>query len=86
VKIYAAAAAAMEALRKKERVDETQFTAKICGKTSLGSSYFSFVKFHYAFDGPPPLFMLLNKWHLFGWNVCWIYMLPFFKTNVNKYK
>ncbi len=31
--------AAMEALRKKERQDETQFTTKIGGKTSLGPSY-----------------------------------------------
>jgi hypothetical protein len=37
VKIYVAA---VEALRKKERGDETQFTAKIGGKTSLGPSYF----------------------------------------------
>jgi hypothetical protein len=27
-------------LRKKERGDETQFTTKIGGKTSLGTSYF----------------------------------------------
>jgi hypothetical protein len=37
VKIYVAA---VEALRKKERVDETQFTTKIGGKNSLGPSYF----------------------------------------------
>jgi hypothetical protein len=37
VKIYVAAE---EALRKKERGDETQFTTKIGGKTSLGPSYF----------------------------------------------
>jgi hypothetical protein len=37
VKIYVAA---VEALRKKERGDETQFTTKIGGKTSLGPSYF----------------------------------------------
>jgi hypothetical protein len=30
----------VEALRKKERQDETQFTTKIGGKTSLGPSYF----------------------------------------------
>jgi hypothetical protein len=30
----------VEALRKKERGDETQFTTKIGGKTSLGPSYF----------------------------------------------
>jgi hypothetical protein len=36
VKIYVAA---VKALRKKER-DETQFTTKIGGKTSLGPSYF----------------------------------------------
>jgi hypothetical protein len=43
MKIYVAA---VEALRKKERQDETQFTTKIGGKTSLGPSYFRFVKFH----------------------------------------
>jgi len=37
VKIYVAA---VEALRKKERGDETQFTSKIGEKTSLGPSYF----------------------------------------------
>jgi hypothetical protein len=37
VKIYVAA---VEALWKKERGDETQFTTKIGGKTSLGPSYF----------------------------------------------
>jgi hypothetical protein len=39
VKIYVAAA---KALRKKKRGDEAQFTTKIGGKTSLGSSYFVF--------------------------------------------
>jgi hypothetical protein len=38
VKIYVAAA--VEALRKKERQDETQFTTKIDGLSSLGPSYF----------------------------------------------
>jgi len=37
VKIYVAA---VEALRKKERGDETQLTANIGGKISLGPSYF----------------------------------------------
>jgi hypothetical protein len=37
VKIYVAA---MQAVRKKETQDETQFTTKIGGKTSLGPSYF----------------------------------------------
>jgi hypothetical protein len=37
VKIYVAA---VEALMKKERGDETQFTTKIDAKTSLGPSYF----------------------------------------------
>jgi len=37
VKIYGAVA---EALRKKETQDETQFTTKIGGKTSLGPNYF----------------------------------------------
>jgi hypothetical protein len=37
VKIYVAV---VEALRKKERGDETQFTTEIGGKPSLGSSYF----------------------------------------------
>jgi hypothetical protein len=33
--------AAVEALRKNERQDETHFTTKIGGKTSLGPSYFA---------------------------------------------
>ncbi len=37
VKIYVAAA---EALKKKERQDETQLTIQIGGKTSLGPGYF----------------------------------------------
>ncbi len=40
----------VEALRKKERQDETQFTTKIDGKTSLGPSYF-FIPSS-AFDAP----------------------------------
>jgi hypothetical protein len=32
--------AAVEALTKQETQDESQFTTKIAGKTSLGSSYF----------------------------------------------
>jgi hypothetical protein len=32
---------AVEALRKKERQDETQFTTKFGVKTSLGPSYFA---------------------------------------------
>jgi NADH:ubiquinone oxidoreductase subunit 6 (subunit J) len=49
VKIYVAA---VEALRKKEWADETQFTTKIGGKTSLGRSYFVLQNFipSYAFD------------------------------------
>jgi hypothetical protein len=39
VKIFVAAG---ETLRIKERGDETQFTTKIGGKTSLGPSYFVF--------------------------------------------
>ncbi len=39
LKIYIAAA--VEALRKEERQDETQFTTKIGAKTSLGPSYFA---------------------------------------------
>jgi hypothetical protein len=38
LKIYVAA---VEALRIKEREDETQLTTKIGGKTSLGPSYFA---------------------------------------------
>ncbi len=37
VKIYVAA---VEALKENERLDETQFTTKIGGKTSLGPSHF----------------------------------------------
>jgi hypothetical protein len=38
VKIYLTP---VEELRKKERQDETEFTTKIGGKTSLGLSYFA---------------------------------------------
>jgi hypothetical protein len=38
VKIYVAG---VEALKKKERGDETQFTTKIGGKARLGPSYFA---------------------------------------------
>ncbi len=37
VKIYVVG---VDSLMKKERGDETQFTTKIGGKTSLGPSYF----------------------------------------------
>jgi hypothetical protein len=37
---------AVEALMKRETGDETQFTTKIGGKTSLCPKYFGFVKFH----------------------------------------
>ncbi len=36
----------MKVLRENERGDETQFTTKIGGKTSLGPQLFSFVEFH----------------------------------------
>jgi hypothetical protein len=38
MKIYVAA---VDALKKNERQDETQFTTKIAGKTSLGPCYFA---------------------------------------------
>jgi hypothetical protein len=44
VKIYVAA---MQALRKKETQDETQFTTKIGGKTSFNSPLFPFAKFSF---------------------------------------
>ncbi len=34
------------ALRERERQDETQFTTKIAGKTSLGPNYFALSNFH----------------------------------------
>jgi hypothetical protein len=41
-----------EALKKKERHNETQFTIKIGGKTSLfGSQLFRFVKFSFPITG-----------------------------------
>jgi hypothetical protein len=47
-------AAAVEAIGKKERQDETQFMTKIGGKTSLDHSLFRLVKFSfpvtYTFD------------------------------------
>jgi hypothetical protein len=46
VKLYEAT---VQALWKKETQDETQFTTKIGGKSSLGPSYFLFIT-SYAFD------------------------------------
>ncbi len=45
MKIYVAA---VEALKNKERQDETQFTTKTGGKTSFGSQLFCFVKFSFS--------------------------------------
>ncbi len=39
-------------MRKKERGDETQFTTKIGGKTSLGPSYFVLLNFHFSGGAP----------------------------------
>jgi hypothetical protein len=38
--------ATVEVIMEKERQDETQFTSKIGGKTSLGRSYFALQNFH----------------------------------------
>jgi hypothetical protein len=51
---------------KEERQDETQFTTKIGGKTSLGPSYFCFVKLvsinpSYIFD-----VLLCQNWPFAG--------------------
>ncbi len=43
MKIYVAA---LEALKKKERGDVTEFTTKIGGKTCWVPSYFVFINFH----------------------------------------
>jgi hypothetical protein len=45
--------------RKKETQDETQFTIKVGGKTSLGPSYFLFVKFSF----PVNMFDALLCWN-----------------------
>jgi len=47
VKIYGAE---VKALRKKERQDESQLTAKIGGKFCLDPSLFRFVKFSFPVD------------------------------------
>ncbi len=56
VKIYVSA---VEALKKKKRGDEAQFTTKIGGKTSLGPSHFVLENFipSYAFDA-----LLYQNW------------------------
>jgi hypothetical protein len=76
VKIYVSRAA-VEALRKKERQYETQFTTKIGAETSLGPSYFVFfckiVIPSYTFDG-----LLCRGWHsrpLIVWTL-WINLIP----------
>ncbi len=47
VKIYGAE---VKALRKKERQDESELTAKIGGKNCLDPSLFRFVKFSFPVD------------------------------------
>ncbi len=75
VKIYVAT---VQALRKKETQDETQFTTKIGVKSSLGPSYFLFIP-SYAFDGlscrnwpfspsKSPHFTDNSRIHCNGWN------------------
>ncbi len=44
MKIYVAT---VEALRKKESQDETEFTSKTAGKTSLWSQIFCYIKFSF---------------------------------------
>jgi hypothetical protein len=60
VKIYGAVA---EALGKKERQDETQFTTKIGGNTSLGSNFFGFVKFSFLVKGFMPYYVETGRSH-----------------------
>jgi hypothetical protein len=60
VKIYVAA---VEALRKNERQDETQFTTKIAGKTSLGPSYFDFVKLSFPVTHLVPYYAETDRSH-----------------------
>jgi hypothetical protein len=55
VKIYVAA---VEALRKKERQDKTQFTAKIGRKTRLGPNYFVLSNFHSQFHDRCPIMLV----------------------------
>jgi len=54
--------AVVQALRKKERQDEAQFTTKFGGKTSLGPSYFPFVKFSF------PVTRLMPYYADTGWS------------------
>ncbi len=60
MKIYVAA---VEALRKNERQDETQFTTKIAGKTSLGPCYFDFVKVSFPVTRLVPYYAETDRSH-----------------------
>ncbi len=57
MKIYVGA---VEALKKKERGEETQLTTKFGGKTNLGPNYFVLKNFipNYAFDA----LLVLSCW------------------------
>jgi len=59
-KIYGAV---VEALGKKERQDETQFTTKIGGNTSLGPNFFDFVKFSFLVKGLMPYYVETGRSH-----------------------
>jgi hypothetical protein len=52
---------AVEALKKKERQDETQFITKIGGKTSLGPSYFVVCKIFIPYYAKTGLFSPPNR-------------------------
>jgi hypothetical protein len=54
---------AVEALRIKQRYDETQFTTKIGGKTSLGSQLFRFVKFSFPITRLMPYYAEIGHSH-----------------------
>jgi hypothetical protein len=54
VKLYVAA---VEAVSKKEKQDETQFTTKIAGKTSFGPNYFALQIIHSQFKCLMPYYV-----------------------------
>ncbi len=68
VKMYVTA---VKELTENERGDETQFTTKIGGKTSLGPSYFVYLKFHSQLSIWCPI-IIMPKLAVFAPLIAWL--------------
>jgi len=64
---------------KKETEDETQFTTKIGGKTSLGPSYFPFVKLSFPVTRLMPCYAETGRSRPL---IAWLYRQLYYIRNI----